>query len=65
MTLDAEGVTDQLAARTLDYVREDQLVELTVLAGTITMLNQLCTALDIRAPLGPGQEAPEEEQEND
>jgi len=50
VTLDARGVTDERAARTLDYVREDQLVELTVLAGTITMLNQLCTAFDIPPP---------------
>ena len=50
VTLDAAGVTDQLVARTLDRVREDQLVELTVLAGTITMLNQYCTAFDIPPP---------------
>jgi AhpD family alkylhydroperoxidase len=60
VTLDAGGVTDELVARTLDWVREDQLVELTVLAGTITMLNQYCAALDIPAPLGPGQEALDE-----
>jgi AhpD family alkylhydroperoxidase len=50
VTLDAGGVTDELVARTLDWVREDQLVELTVLAGTITMLNQYCTAFDIPPP---------------
>ena len=49
-TRDARGVTDELVARTLDWVREDELVELTVLAGTITMLNQLCTAFDIPPP---------------
>jgi alkylhydroperoxidase family enzyme len=31
-------------------VRDDQLIELTVLAGTITMLNHYCTALDIPPP---------------
>jgi AhpD family alkylhydroperoxidase len=50
ITLDAAGVTDELVARTLDWVREDQLVELTVLAGTITMLNQYCTAFDLAPP---------------
>lgn len=50
VTLDAPGVTDQLAAQTLDHVRDDELIELTVLAGTITMLNQYCTAFDIPAP---------------
>jgi AhpD family alkylhydroperoxidase len=50
VTLDASGVTDELVARTLDWMREDQLVELTVLAGTITMLNQYCSAFDIPPP---------------
>jgi AhpD family alkylhydroperoxidase len=50
VTLDAGGATDELVARTLDHVRDDQLIELTVLAGTITMLNQYCTALDIPPP---------------
>jgi AhpD family alkylhydroperoxidase len=50
VTLDASGATDELVARTLDHVREDQLIELTLLAGTITMLNQYCTALDIPPP---------------
>jgi AhpD family alkylhydroperoxidase len=47
VTNDASGVTDTLVAETLDWVREDQLVELTILAGTITMLNRYCTAFDI------------------
>lgn len=51
LTRDAAGVTDGLVAATLDHVREDQLIELTVLAGTITMLNQYCTALDIPPPV--------------
>jgi AhpD family alkylhydroperoxidase len=50
VTTDARGVTDELVARTLDRVRDDQLIELTVLAGTITMLNQYCTAFDIPPP---------------
>jgi AhpD family alkylhydroperoxidase len=50
VTLDARGVTDELVARTLDHLREDELVELTVLAGTITMLNQYCTAFDVPPP---------------
>jgi AhpD family alkylhydroperoxidase len=50
VTLDAAAITDRLVAGTLDWVREDELVELTVLAGTITMLNQYCTAFDIPPP---------------
>lgn len=52
VTLDARGVSNELTAATLDHVREDQLVELTLLAGTITMLNQYCTAFDIPRPGG-------------
>ena len=50
LTLDARGATDELVASTLEHVRDDQLIELTVLAGTITLLNQYCTALDIPPP---------------
>jgi AhpD family alkylhydroperoxidase len=50
VTLDAGSVSDELVAATLDHVRDDQLIELTVLAGTITMLNQYCTALAIPPP---------------
>jgi AhpD family alkylhydroperoxidase len=50
VTLDARGATDELVASTLEHVRDDQLIELTVLAGTITLLNQYCTALDIPPP---------------
>ena len=50
VTRDASGVTDALVAATLDHLRDDQLVELTVLAGTITMLNQYCTAFQIPPP---------------
>jgi alkylhydroperoxidase family enzyme len=47
---DAHAVTDELVARTLDHVRDDQLVELTMLVGATTMLNQYCTALGIPPP---------------
>jgi AhpD family alkylhydroperoxidase len=50
VTLDAAGVTDELVASTLDYLRDDQLIELTLLAGATTMLNQYCTALGIPPP---------------
>jgi AhpD family alkylhydroperoxidase len=50
VTRDARGTTDELAARTLEHVRHDQLIELTLLAGTITMLNQYCTAFDVPPP---------------
>jgi AhpD family alkylhydroperoxidase len=50
VTLEARGATDELVARTLEHVRHDQLIELTLLAGTITMLNQYCTAFDIPPP---------------
>jgi AhpD family alkylhydroperoxidase len=50
VVFDARGVTDELVARTLEHVRDDELLELTVLAGTITMLNQVCTAFAIPPP---------------
>ena len=50
VTLNARGITDELVARSLDHLRDDQLIELTVLAGTITMLNQYCTAFDVPPP---------------
>jgi AhpD family alkylhydroperoxidase len=50
VTLAPGAVTDELVAQTLDWVRDDQLVELTVLAGAITLLNQYCTAFDIPPP---------------
>jgi AhpD family alkylhydroperoxidase len=50
VTRDARGATDELVAGTLEHVRDDQLIELTVLAGAITLLNQYCTALDIPPP---------------
>jgi AhpD family alkylhydroperoxidase len=50
VTLEAAGATDELVAETLAYLREDELVELTLLAGTITLLNQYCTAFQLPPP---------------
>jgi AhpD family alkylhydroperoxidase len=50
VTRDAGGATDGLVAATLDHVRDHELIELTVLAGTVTMLNQYCTAFQIPPP---------------
>jgi 4-carboxymuconolactone decarboxylase len=47
---EAARVTDELVARTLDHLRDDQLVEVTLLVGATTMLNQYCTALAIPPP---------------
>jgi AhpD family alkylhydroperoxidase len=50
-TLAPGGITDDLMARVLDHVRDDQLVELAVLAGATQLLNQYCTAFDIPPPV--------------
>jgi AhpD family alkylhydroperoxidase len=50
ITWEAGAVTDELVAQTLEHVREDELIELTLLAGTTRMLNQYCTALDLPPP---------------
>ena len=50
VTLAPAEVTDELTARLFDYLREDQLVELTLVAGVTTMLNQYCTAFGIPPP---------------
>jgi 4-carboxymuconolactone decarboxylase len=50
VTLDPAAVTDDLVARLLDHIRQDQLVEITILAGAVRMLNQYCTALAIPPP---------------
>lgn len=50
VTLEPAAVSDGLAARMLDHFREDHLVELTLLVGATTMLNQYCTALAIPPP---------------
>ncbi len=49
-TIDPSGIDEELISRLLGHVRRDQLIELTVLAGTITMLNQYCTAFQIPPP---------------
>lgn len=50
VAVDPAAVPDELVARVLDHLREDQLVELTLLVGATTMLNQYCTALGIPPP---------------
>jgi uncharacterized peroxidase-related enzyme len=50
VTLDPAAVDDELAARALAHVREDELIELTLLAGAIGMLNRYCTAFAIPPP---------------
>jgi uncharacterized peroxidase-related enzyme len=50
VTLDPAAVDDVFVARVGEWFREDELIELTVLAGTIGMLNRYCTAFDIPPP---------------
>jgi AhpD family alkylhydroperoxidase len=50
VTIDPAAVDDRVHARALEWIREDELVELTILAGAIGMLNRYCTALDIPPP---------------
>lgn len=45
--LDPGGIDDDLVARVLDHVRDDQLVELALLIGATQLLNHFCTAFDI------------------
>ena len=49
-TLDPRGIDDELLAGALQHVRHDQLIELALLVGAITLLNQYCTAFDIPPP---------------
>jgi AhpD family alkylhydroperoxidase len=49
-TLDPGGITDDLVARVLDHIRDDQLIEVAVVAGATQLLNQYCTAFDIPPP---------------
>jgi AhpD family alkylhydroperoxidase len=49
--LEPGGMDDDLVARALDHVRDDQLVELALLAGATQLLNQYCTAFDIPPPV--------------
>jgi len=46
-TLDPAGIDDELHARVLDHVRDDQLIELALLAGATQLLNHYCTAFAI------------------
>jgi uncharacterized peroxidase-related enzyme len=50
VTLDPAAVEDEFVAHLGEWFREDDLIELTVLAGTIGMLNRYCTAFDIPPP---------------
>jgi AhpD family alkylhydroperoxidase len=50
VALDPAAVPDELVARALDHLREDQLVELTLVVGATTMLNQYCTAFALPPP---------------
>ena len=50
VTTEPAAVDDVLLNRLLDWVREDELVELTVLAGAIGMLNRYCVAFEIPPP---------------
>jgi AhpD family alkylhydroperoxidase len=50
VTIQPVAVDDGLLARALDWVREDELLELTILAGAIGMLNRYCTAFEIPPP---------------
>lgn len=44
------GIDDALVARVGRHLRDHELVEITVLVGAVTMLNQYCTALGIPPP---------------
>lgn len=45
--LDPASIDDELMARVLDHIRDDQLIELAVLAGATQLLNHYCTAFGI------------------
>ncbi|MEP6892711.1 MAG: carboxymuconolactone decarboxylase family protein [Gaiellaceae bacterium] len=44
---DPHEIDDDLAARILDHVRDDQLIELSILIGATQLLNQYCSAFDV------------------
>jgi AhpD family alkylhydroperoxidase len=48
--LDPAGMDDELVARVLDHVRDDQLIELALVAGATQLLNHYCTAFGIPPP---------------
>ena len=45
--LDPAAITDELVARVLDHLRDDQMVELALLIGATQMLYHYCTAFDV------------------
>lgn len=48
--LDPDGMDDELVARALDHFRDDQLIELALVAGVTQLLNHYCTAFAIPPP---------------
>lgn len=49
-SLDPAGMDDELVARVLDHFRDDQLIELALVAGVTQLLNHYCTAFAIPPP---------------
>ena len=45
--LDPGSIDDELTARVFDHVRDDQLIEIALVAGATQMLNHYCTAFAI------------------
>jgi AhpD family alkylhydroperoxidase len=45
--LDPHAIDDDLVARVLDYFRDDQLIEIALLAGATELLNKFCIAFDV------------------
>lgn len=48
--LDPGGIDDERTARVLDHVRDDQLIEIALVAGATQLLNHYCTAFAIPPP---------------
>jgi len=48
--LDPGAMDDELVARMLDHFRDDQLIELALVAGVTQLLNHYCTAFAIPPP---------------
>jgi AhpD family alkylhydroperoxidase len=48
--LDPGAIDDDLVARVLGHLRDDQLIELCALIGATELLNKYCTAFDIPPP---------------
>lgn len=49
-TLGPGGMDDELVARAMDHFRDDQLIELALVAGVTQLLNHYCTAFAIPPP---------------